>query len=199
MERQRFAFSMRSAIISGNLRNDLQNFQHNYKEYGMAQDFSFDVVSELNLQEIENAYYQATKEIGTRFDFKGSVSKIDWDKKEKKLTLLSDDEQKLKSVIDVLKNKLIKRGISLKSMDYKSIDPAEGGSVRQVILMKEGIESEKAKEIVRAIKDAKYKVQPSIQGEKLRVSSKSKDDLQAVMAYLRGADFGIPLQFNNFR
>src|SRR5215467_7587614 len=151
----------------------------------MAQDFSFDVVSKLDLQEVENAVNQANKEIQTRFDFKGSVSRIDWDKKEV-LTLFSDDEQKLKSVIDILQSKLIKRGISLQALDYQKIEPAEKGTVRQPIKMKQGIESEKAKTIVRAIKDSKLKVQASIQGDQLRVSSKSKDELQNTINFLRG-------------
>jgi len=164
----------------------------------MAQDFSFDVVSKLDLQEVENAVNQANKEIQTRFDFKGSVSHIDWDKKEI-LTLFSDDEQKLKSVIDILQSKLVKRGISLQAMDYQKIEPAEKATVRQPVKIKQGIESEKAKTIVKAIKDAKIKVQASIQGDQLRVSSKSKDDLQVTINFIRGQDFGLPLQFTNYR
>jgi uncharacterized protein YajQ (UPF0234 family) len=164
----------------------------------MAQDFSFDVVSKLDLQEVENAVNQANKEIQTRFDFKGSVSRIDWDKKES-LTLFSDDEQKLKSVIDILQGKFSRRGVSLQALDYQKIEPAERGTVRQPVKLKQGIESEKAKAIVKAIKDAKIKVQASIQGDQLRVASKSKDDLQATMNFIRGQDFGLPLQFTNFR
>lgn len=164
----------------------------------MADDYSFDVVSKLNLQEVENAVNQANKEIQTRFDFKGSVSRIDWDKKEL-LTLYSDDEYRLKSVIDILQNKLIKRGVSLQALDYKPIEPAESATVRQKVNVKQGIESEKAKIIVRAIKDAKMKVQASIQGDQLRVTSKSKDDLQAAIAFLKGQDYGLPLQFTNYR
>jgi uncharacterized protein YajQ (UPF0234 family) len=165
----------------------------------MAQDFSFDVVSKLNLQEVENAINQANKEMQTRFDFKGSVSRVDWDKKESKLTFYSDNEQKLKSVNDIVQSKLIKRGISIKSLDYQSIEAAERSTVRQVVKMKQGIESEKAKEIVKAVKETKIKVQASIQGDQLRVSGKSKDDLQSIMTYLRSADFGLPLQFDNYR
>ena len=164
----------------------------------MADEFSFDVVSKLNLQEVENAVHQANKEMQTRFDFKGSVSRIDWDKKEI-LTLYSDDEQKLKSVIDVLQSKLVKRGVSLQALDYQKIEPAEKATVRQPIKMKQGIESEKAKALVKAIKDARLKVQASIQGDQLRVSSKSKDELQAAINFLRGADYGLPLQFTNYR
>jgi uncharacterized protein YajQ (UPF0234 family) len=165
----------------------------------MAQDFSFDVVSQIDLQEVENAFNQANKEIATRFDFKGSVSRIEWDKKESTLTLLSDDEMKLKSVIDILQGKLVKRGISLKSMDYKPIESAERATVRQKIKITQGIASDKAKQIVQTIKDTKLKVQASIQGEQVRVSARAKDDLQAVINLLRGADFGLPLQFINYR
>jgi uncharacterized protein YajQ (UPF0234 family) len=164
----------------------------------MAQDFSFDVVSKLDLQEVENAFHQANKEIQTRFDFKGSVSRIDWDKKEV-LTLFSDDEQKLKSVIDILQSKLIKRGISLQALDYQKIEAAERATVRQPIKLKQGIESEKAKAVVKTVKEAKLKVQASIQGDQLRVTGKSKDELQAAMNLIRGQDFGLPLQFTNFR
>ena len=123
---------------------------------------------------------------------------MEWDKKEL-VTLFSDDEQKLKSVIDILQSKLVKRGVSLQALDYQKIEPAERSTVRQVVKMKQGIESEKAKAIVRAIKDAKLKVQPSIQGDQLRVTSKSKDDLQVTINFLRGQDYGLPLQFTNYR
>lgn len=165
----------------------------------MAQEFSFDVVSKLDLQEVENAVHQANKEMQTRFDFKGSVSRVEWDKKEGKLTLFSDDGQKLKSVTDILQSKLVKRGISLKALDFQSIEPAEGGTVRQVVKLTQGIASEKAKEIVKTIKDGKLKVQASIQGDQLRVTGKSKDDLQTAIALLRGQDFGLPIQFTNYR
>ncbi|OGR89110.1 MAG: YajQ family cyclic di-GMP-binding protein [Elusimicrobia bacterium RIFCSPLOWO2_01_FULL_59_12] len=165
----------------------------------MPQDFSFDVVSKLDLQEVENAVHQANKEISTRFDFKGSVSRIEWDKKEAQLTLFSDDEQKLKSVNDVIQGKLVRRGVSLKSLDYKSIEPAERATVRQLVKLTQGIASDKAKSIVQAIKEMKLKVQASIQGDQLRVTGRSKDDLQGVINFLRAADFGLPLQFLNYR
>jgi uncharacterized protein YajQ (UPF0234 family) len=165
----------------------------------MADDFSFDVVSKLDLQEVENAVNQANKEMGTRFDFKGSVSRIEWNKKDLQLTLFSDDENKLKSVIDILQNKLIKRGISLKCLEYKAIENAERATVRQVVKLIQGIASDKAKVIVQYVKDMKLKVQASIQGEQLRIAGKSKDDLQHVMNALRAGDFGLPLQFNNYR
>jgi uncharacterized protein YajQ (UPF0234 family) len=165
----------------------------------MPSDFSFDVVSKVDLQEVENAIHQANKEIQTRFDFKGSVSRMEWDKKTSIITLFSDDEQKLKSVVDILQSKLIKRGVSIKSLEYKAIENAERSTVRQPVNLKQGIESEKAKEIVRTIKDAKIKVQASIQGDQLRVTGKSKDDLQAAIALLKSADFGLSLQFTNYR
>ncbi|HMU75827.1 MAG TPA: YajQ family cyclic di-GMP-binding protein [Elusimicrobiota bacterium] len=165
----------------------------------MAQEFSFDVVSEVDLQNADNAVNTANRELQTRFDFKGSVSRIDLDKKDNKITILSDNEGKLKSVIDILQNRLIKQGISLKALDFQKIEPAEGGTVRQVAKVAQGIPSDKAKDMVRALKDAKLKVNPSIQGEQLRVTGKSKDDLQAAMALLRGGDFGPPVQFKNFR
>ena len=165
----------------------------------MPQDFSFDVVSKLDLQEVENAVNQANKEMSTRFDFKGSVSRVDWDKKEAQMTLFSDNDAKLKSVIDVLQGKLVKRSISLKSLDYKSIEPAERSTVRQVVKLTQGIASDKAKTIVQMVKEMKLKVQASIQGDQLRVVGRSKDDLQAVMNALRAQDFGLPLQFINYR
>ncbi len=138
----------------------------------MAEEFSFDVVSKLDLQEVENAVNQANKEIQTRFDFKGSVSRLEWDKKET-LTLYSDNEQKLKSVIDVLQNKLVKRGVSLQALDYQKLEVAERATVRQAVKMKQGIESEKAKAVVKAVKDAKFKFHAYIKGYQLRVTRKS--------------------------
>jgi uncharacterized protein YajQ (UPF0234 family) len=142
---------------------------------------------------------QANKEISTRFDFKGSVSRIAWNKKDAELTLYSDDEHKLKSVIDILQGKLVKRGISLKSLEYKSIEAAERSTVRQVVKLTQGIASEKAKQIIQSIKESKIKVQASIQGDQLRVVGKSKDDLQSVINLLRGGDYGLPIQFLNYR
>jgi hypothetical protein len=165
----------------------------------MAQEFSFDVVSKVDLQEVLNAVQQARKEIATRFDFRGSASKIEWDEKELALTLISDDEQKLKSVVDILETRLAKRGIATRSLDFGKVDPAALATVRQVVKVQQGIPSEKAKEIVRAIKDRKLKVQASIQADQVRVSGKNKDDLQEVQALLRAGDFGLPLQFANYR
>jgi uncharacterized protein YajQ (UPF0234 family) len=165
----------------------------------MAQEFTFDVVSKVDLQEVSNAVQQAGKEIGTRFDFRGSKSRIDWNEKELALTLTSDDESKLKSVVDILETRLVKRGIAVKSLDYGRIEPAAGATVRQVAKVQQGIPTEKAKEIVKAIKDQKLKVQASIQADQVRVAGRSKDELQTAMALLRGRDFGVPLQFTNYR
>ncbi|HEY1433802.1 MAG TPA: YajQ family cyclic di-GMP-binding protein [Thermoanaerobaculia bacterium] len=165
----------------------------------MPQDFSFDVVSKVDLQEVLNAVQQASKEIATRFDFRGSKSKIEWNEKELELTLTSDDEHKLKSVVDILETRLVKRGIAVKSLDFKPVEPAAGATVRQVVKIQQGIPSEKAKEIVKAIKDQKIKVQASIQADQVRVVGRAKDDLQAVQALLRGRDFSLPLQFTNYR
>ncbi|HYX20339.1 MAG TPA: YajQ family cyclic di-GMP-binding protein [Thermoanaerobaculia bacterium] len=165
----------------------------------MAQEFSFDVVSKVDLQEVSNAVQQAGKEIGTRFDFRGSKSRIDWNEKDLALTLTSDDESKLKSVVDILETRLVKRGIAVKALDYGKIEPAAGATVRQVAKVQQGIPTEKAKEIVKAIKDQKLKVQASIQADQVRIAGRSKDDLQTVMALLRGRDFGVPLQFTNYR
>jgi hypothetical protein len=165
----------------------------------MAQEFSFDIVSSVDLQAVDNSINTANREISTRFDFKASVSRLELDKKENTITLYSDNEGKLKSVIDILQSRLVKQGISLKALDLQKIEPAEGGTVRQVGKIVQGIESEKAKEIVKTIKDAKIKVQASIQGEQVRVTGRAKDDLQTAIALLRGRDFGIPLQFTNYR
>jgi uncharacterized protein YajQ (UPF0234 family) len=160
-------------------------------------DSTFDVVSEVSLPEVANAVAQAQKETAQRYDLKGSAAGIV--QQDKELTLTANDEFGLKAVTDILQTKLVKRGVSLKSLDYGTIEPATKGTVRQVVTIRQGIESEKAREIVKAIKDSKLKVQVAIQGEQLRVSGKKRDDLQAVIALLRGADFGIPLQFTNFR
>ncbi|HKB72582.1 MAG TPA: YajQ family cyclic di-GMP-binding protein [Thermoanaerobaculia bacterium] len=165
----------------------------------MAQENSFDVVSKVDLQEVQNAVQQASKEIATRFDFRGSKSKIEWNDKELQLTLTSDDEHKLKSVVDILETKLVKRGIAVKSLDFQKVEPAAGATVRQIVKIQQGIPTEKAKAIVKAIKDSKIKVQASIQADQVRIAGKSRDDLQAVIALLKGDDFGLPLQFLNYR
>ena len=165
----------------------------------MPQDFSFDVVSKVNLQEVANAVQQASKEIATRFDFRGSASKIELKEKELEIVLISDDEHKLKSVIDILETKLVRRGVAVKALDFGKVEPAAGGTVRQVAKIQQGIPSEKAKEIVKAIKDRKLKVQASIQADQVRVAGRSKDELQTAMAVVREGDFGLPIQFTNYR
>ena len=165
----------------------------------MAQEFSFDVVSRVDLQEVSNAVQQASREIATRFDFRGSASKIEWNEKELTLTLTSEDAGKLKSVVEILDTKLVKRGVNIKSLDRGKVEPAAGGTVRQVLKVQQGIPSERAKEIVKAIKDRKVKVQASIQSDQVRVAGRNKDDLQEVMGLLRAGDFGVPLQFTNYR
>lgn len=165
----------------------------------MAGQNSFDIVSKIDLQEVRNAVDQAMKEIKQRFDFKGSKSDIMLDDKEKAMILLSDDENKLKSVIDILQTKIIKRGISLKALTYEKLEQALGGTVRQKIKLQDGIPQENAKEIVRIIKDAKLKVQAQIQGDQLRITGKSRDDLQAVIALLKEKDLGVDMQFVNYR
>lgn len=163
----------------------------------MAQDFSFDVVSKTDMQEVTNAVQQARKELTTRFDFKGSESDIELTAEE--IVLVSDDEQKLKSVRDILEDKMVKRKIAIKALDYQKVEQAAGGTVRQKVKIIDGIEIDKAKAIVKRIKDAKVKVQASIQGDQVRVAGKKKDDLQTAMSVLKEHDFGIPLQFVNYR
>ncbi len=164
----------------------------------MASECSFDVVCKVDLDEVKNAVSQAMKEIGQRYDFKGSVSKIEL-KDDKVLVLNSDDEVKLKAVIDVLQTKLHKRGVSIRSMVYGKVEPASKGSVRQEVTIQQGIPIEKAKGLIKAVKDAKIKVQASIQGDQLRVSGKSRDDLQEVIALFKRDDQGLDLQFTNYR
>jgi uncharacterized protein YajQ (UPF0234 family) len=165
----------------------------------VADEHSFDIVCEIDMQEVTNAVTQAVKEISQRFDFKGSKSSIEFDKGKGTITLLSDDEHKMKSVIDILQSKMVKRGISLKALSYGKLEQAAGSTVRQVITLQQGIPQEKAKEIVKTIKDMKLKVSPEIQKDQLRVRGKQIDDLQAIMAHLNEKDFGIHLQFSNYR
>lgn len=163
----------------------------------MAQEFSFDVVSKTDMQEVQNAIQQAQKELAQRFDFKGSKSSIELTAEE--IVLVSDDESKLRSVTDIVETKLVKRGVNLKALDFGKVEPAAGSTVRQHIKIVQGIESEKAKEIVKHIKDAKLKVQASIQSDQVRVTGRSKDDLQKAITLVKGKDFGLPLQFTNYR
>ncbi|MDA8228110.1 MAG: YajQ family cyclic di-GMP-binding protein [Desulfitobacterium hafniense] len=163
----------------------------------MAKDSSFDIVSTIDLQEVTNAVHQAQKEIEQRFDFKNSKSSITLE--QEKITLVSDDDFKLKNVVDILEGKLVKRNVSLKALEYGKILPAAGDTVRQEVKLVQGISQDKAKQINKVIKDSKIKVNASIQGDQLRVTGKDKDDLQAVIALLRQQDFGIDLQFTNYR
>ena len=163
----------------------------------MAQEFSFDVVSKTDMQEVSNAIQQAQKELAQRFDFKGSKSSIELSSEE--IVLVSDDEGKLRSVKDIVETKLVKRGVSLKALDYGKVEPSAGGTVRQRAKIVQGIEIEKAKAIVRAINDAKAKVQASIQSDQVRVTGRSKDDLQKAIVLIKSQDYGIPLQFTNYR
>lgn len=163
----------------------------------MAKECSFDVVSELAMQEVDNAVNQTVKEIKQRFDFRGSKATVSLEDEE--IRIVADDDYKLKSVIDILQAKAIKRGISLKSFDYGKVEPAAQGLVRQTISLKKGIQKDKAKEIVAAIKNMKLKVQGQIMDDQVRVVGKNKDDLQQVIGELKLKDFGIDLQFINFR
>jgi cyclic-di-GMP-binding protein len=164
----------------------------------MAADNSFDVVSKVELQEVKNAIDQASKEVHARFDLKDSKSKIELEGTDV-IQLASQDEYKLQAVVEILSQKLVKRGVSLKNLEFEKIEPAANSSVRQKIKLVQGIPSEKAKLIVAAIKDSKKKAQASIQGDTVRVVSKDRDVLQEVMALLRGKDIGVELQFVNFR
>ena len=159
---------------------------------------TFDIVSKVDLQEVSNAIQNALKEVHTRFDLKNTKSDIQMEGKEA-LVLTSSDEYKLKAVNDILQSKLVKRGVPLKALTYGSVEPAAGSTVRQRITMQQGIPTEKAKEIVRIIKDSKKKVQASIQGDTVRVSGKDRDTLQEIIALLRQKDFGIDMQFTNYR
>ncbi len=163
----------------------------------MSKESSFQIVSEVNLQEVDNAVNQARKEISTRYDFKGSGTNLVWDKEA--IAVSADNEFHLKSAIDVLQTKIVRRGISLKALEYGKVEQASGGTVRQKILLKQGIPQEKAKAIGKLLRDARLKVNSQIEGEKLRISSKSKDELQRAIKLIRERDYNIPLQFVNFR
>ena len=163
-----------------------------------AAENSFDVVSKVDLQEVKNALDQATKEVGTRFDLKNSKSTMTLEGTDT-IQLASQDEYTLKAVIEILSQKLVKRGVSLKNLEYEKIEPAAGQSVRQKIKLQQGIASDKAKQITALIKDSKKKAQASIQGDTVRVTSKDRDTLQEIIALLRGKDFGVDLQFTNMR
>lgn len=164
----------------------------------MADDFSFDIVSEVDWMEVSNAVQQAIKEIGSRFDFKGSACEIRHESKET-IVLVGDDENRLRSVRDVLDSKLARRGVSLKSLEEGPIEPAAKATVRQTLTLKAGLESEMAKDVSKFIRGMGLKVQASIQGDKVRVAGKKKDELQAVMNAVRAEDWPRAIQFQNYR
>jgi hypothetical protein len=165
----------------------------------MASEFSFDVVSKVDYTVVDEAIAIAMKEVINRYDFKDSKSEINFDKKANSIMLQSCDDYKVKALYDVLLTKLSKRGLPLKNFQPQKIDSALGGTAKQAVKVQQGIPQDKAKEIVKAMKEQKLKANVSIQGDTLRVTSKSKDELQNVMTLLRGGDFGVALQFDNFR
>ena len=158
---------------------------------------SFDIVSELNMQEVDNAINQTKKEIEGRYDFKGSHAELKWDKKE--VTIEAEDDYKMQAMVDILQTKMGKRGIDLRALKLSKIEPAGGRMLRQKVTFSQGIEKEKAKEIIKYIKDAKLKVQPQIMDDKIRVTSKSIDELQSTMQSVKAQNFEVPLQFDNMR
>ncbi|HOK44947.1 MAG TPA: YajQ family cyclic di-GMP-binding protein [Bryobacteraceae bacterium] len=162
-------------------------------------DNSFDIVSKIDLNEVNNAIHQARKEVQTRYDLKNTKSQIELNEKEKKIVLSSQDDFKLRAVTEILEQKLVKRGVPLKGLSYGDVTPAAGSTVRREISIQQGIPIEKAREIVKTIKDSKIKVQASIQGDLVRVSGKSRDLLQEVIHMLKQRDFGIDMQFTNYR
>jgi uncharacterized protein YajQ (UPF0234 family) len=166
----------------------------------MAQNASFDVSTGVDLQEVDNAVNQAQKEIATRYDFKGSKASIEFARAENKLVLVADDEFKMRALFDILQSKLIKRNVSVKNLDIGEVKAAGGDTVRREIALKTALDSDTAKKVAAAIKDAKLKkVQAAIQGDQVRVSSPSKDELQTAIALLKSKDFGVELKFGNYR
>lgn len=165
-----------------------------------SKDSSFDVVSEINMQEVDNAVHQAKKELAQRFDFKGSDSSMDLDKTAKTITLKTESEYRLKTLVDLLQTKCVKRAVSLKALKFETLETGSvGGSVKQVVTIQNGIPQEKAKEIVKFVKDLKMKAQVQVQSEQVRVQAPKIDDLQRIIQTLKKQDFGIDLQFVNFR
>ncbi|HEY6325073.1 MAG TPA: YajQ family cyclic di-GMP-binding protein [Candidatus Cybelea sp.] len=163
----------------------------------MASESSFDVVSRVDRQELDNALNQTRKEIENRFDFKHSKTSIEFDGK--KITLISDDELKMKNVVDVLQGKAVRRGIDIKAFDFSEVEPAAGGTVRRTVTLRSGIPKDQSKALIERIKSLKLKVNAQYQDEQIRVSGKNKDDLQKVIASLRSMEFELPLQFVNYR
>jgi uncharacterized protein YajQ (UPF0234 family) len=165
----------------------------------MASEHSFDIVSKVDLQEVSNAVQQAMKEINHRFDFKGSKSNIELNKSTNEIIIVSDDDFRLKSVIDILQGKLVKRKVALKALNYGKVEAALSGTVKQIINLQQGIQADKAREIVKSIKNTKLKVQPEIQKDQVRIKAKKIDDLQLVINHLKEKDFGIHMEFVNYR
>jgi uncharacterized protein YajQ (UPF0234 family) len=165
----------------------------------MAQENSFDIVSKVDVQEVRNAIEQAVKEIRQRFDLKDSKSEIKLAEGDKEIQMASAGEYQLEAVKEILGQKLVKRGVSLKNLTYGKLEQATGQSVRQKVTLQQGIPTEKAKEIVKLVKDSKKKVQATIQGDTVRISGKDRDELQAIIALLKGKDLGVDLQFTNYR
>ncbi len=158
---------------------------------------SFDIVSEIDLQEVDNAINQARKEVESRYDFKGSKAEIQWDKKE--VTLMAEDDYKVEAMAGILQTKLHRRGIDIKAIKFEKMEPAGGRMLRQKVNLIQGIDREVAKDVIKMIKDSKLKVQPAIADDKIKVTSKSIDELQECISLVRGGNFNVPLQFNNMR
>lgn len=166
----------------------------------MAKNASFDITSTIDLQEVDNAVNQAQKEVAQRYDFKGTTAEVTYDRDAATLSLLADDEYRLEALIDILKTRLIRRNVPVRNLDFSEVEPASGGKVRQIVNLQQGISTEKGKEIVREIKSGGFKkVQAQIQEDQVRVQSPSIDELQAVIRHLKEQDFGLELQFGNFR
>lgn len=165
----------------------------------MADEHSFDIVSRVDMQEVSNAVQQALKEMSQRFDFKGSKSNIELNKDKAEIFLIADDDYKLKSLTEILKSKLVKRNVSLKALNFGQIEKAAGDTLRQLVTLQQGLSSERAKDIVKLIKDMKLKVQSEIQKDQVRVRAKKIDDLQSVINMLKGRDFDFHIEFINYR
>lgn len=165
----------------------------------MAQDHSFDIVAKVDLTEIDNAHQQALKEIGNRWDFKGKTAELEWNKGEKKIIATGSEKYVLDAIMDIFRTRLAKRGVSAKALDLKSEEPAQKGGIRQTYEIKQGIPSDKAKLITKMVKERKFKVQASIQGDSVRVSGKQLDDLQAVQQAVRELDLDLPISFTNYK
>lgn len=164
----------------------------------MAKEPSFDIVSEVDMQEVNNAINQTVKEITQRFDFKGTKSVVEVENGNS-IKIVTEDDTRMRNIVDILQSKFIKRGVSIKNLEYGKVESAAGGMVRQSIRIKQGIEADVAKKITKDIKETKLKVQAQLQDDQVRVSGKKIDDLQAVIAFLKGKDYGVELQFSNFR